>query len=153
MDNLFLRNSKLAESNFEPGQELKDNILEYAQVLVVGAGGLGCEILKNLAVFGIKNIFVVDLDTIELSNLNRQFLFREKDINKYKELHKKYSLGVRRDLQADNIFWDKYSGKVQKISNQVNNTYLKSNGQSDGTESYGRMVDLLLAEYKTSYPK
>ena len=83
MDFLLTRESKYPGENFSPGEELKENY-PLLQVLVVGAGGLGCEILKNLALCGIKNIFVVDLDTIELSNLNRQFLFRQKDIGKFK---------------------------------------------------------------------
>jgi hypothetical protein len=71
-----------------------------------------------------------------------------KDINSYRELAANYSEGVRRDLINDSEFWDKYRGKVEEVSNKVNNTYLKSNGQQDGVESYGRMVDLLLAEYR-----
>ena len=51
------------------------------KVLIVGAGGIGCELLKNAVLSNnFQEIHLVDLDTIELSNLNRQFLFRRQHI-------------------------------------------------------------------------
>ena len=53
---------------------------------MVGAGGIGCELLKNLVLTGFGEIHIVDLDTIDLSNLNRQFLFRHEHVKKSKAL-------------------------------------------------------------------
>jgi len=54
--------------------------LSRARVLVVGAGALGNEILKNLALVGVGAVLVADMDTIEHSNLARSVLFRDEDV-------------------------------------------------------------------------
>lgn len=53
--------------------------LAQAKILVIGAGALGNEIIKNLALLGIGRVFIADLDTIENSNLSRSVLYRERD--------------------------------------------------------------------------
>jgi ubiquitin-like 1-activating enzyme E1 B len=68
--------------------------IESSKVLVVGAGGIGCELLKNLVLSGFKDISIVDLDTIDLSNLNRQFLFSKKNIKKSKAMVSTFDLTV-----------------------------------------------------------
>jgi adenylyltransferase/sulfurtransferase len=58
--------------------------LRETNIVVIGAGALGNEILKNLALLGFRRIVIVDLDLIEYSNLSRSVLFRSGDVGKSK---------------------------------------------------------------------
>ena len=67
------------------GRELTQK-LNSSKVFVVGSGAIGCEHIKNFSMMGVGNIVVTDMDRIEKSNLNRQFLFRPNDIGKSKSI-------------------------------------------------------------------
>ncbi|MHA1448719.1 MAG: HesA/MoeB/ThiF family protein [Candidatus Hodarchaeales archaeon] len=57
-----------------------------SKVILIGAGALGCVAGLNLAAMGIGNIVVIDLDTVETSNLSRQFLFRDEHVGQEKAI-------------------------------------------------------------------
>ncbi|KAL7581830.1 hypothetical protein ACA910_022351 [Epithemia clementina (nom. ined.)] len=70
------------------GSDMQEKI-QALQYFIVGAGAIGCEMLKNWALMGVGcgpkgHVYVTDMDRIERSNLSRQFLFRNSDIDKFK---------------------------------------------------------------------
>ncbi|KAF7664666.1 hypothetical protein LDENG_00169960 [Lucifuga dentata] len=91
---------QLAECSFSPKGTRYDGqiavfgsafqeMLGRQKYFLVGAGAIGCELLKNFALIGLSggeggHVTVTDMDSIERSNLNRQFLFRSQDIGKLK---------------------------------------------------------------------
>ncbi len=71
--------------------------------------------------------------------------------DKYFDLDKKLSTGVKTDLRDNSLYWQKHKGPVENTVTSLNNAYLKANRQTDGVYSYGRMVDLLIAEYRKNH--
>lgn len=69
-----IRTGPSAGANFCPGEDTKEMLHSMIKVLVIGAGGLGCELLKDLALLGFLNLEVIDMDTIEVSESLNHFL-------------------------------------------------------------------------------
>jgi UBA/THIF-type NAD/FAD binding protein len=83
-----------------------------ARVLVAGAGALGNEVIKDLTLFGVGHIFVVDFDRIEVSNLTRSVLFREEDAfeHRYKaEVAAKRAMEINPQIKVTPIVGNLFS--------------------------------------------
>ncbi|KAJ2996562.1 hypothetical protein HDV02_006395 [Globomyces sp. JEL0801] len=98
-----------AVDGFEPFDSDMKSFFHDLKICVIGAGGLGCELLKNLAMTGYKDIHVLDMDTIDVSNLNRQFLFRQADVG-----HSKAEVAARFIMnRVPGCIVTPYFGKIQ----------------------------------------
>lgn len=90
----------------------KKEKVSNARVLVAGAGALGNEVIKDLALFGVGHIFVVDFDKIEISNLTRSVLFREEDAfeHRYKaEVAAKRAMEINPQIKVTPIVGNLFS--------------------------------------------
>jgi ubiquitin-activating enzyme E1 len=65
------------------GIELVEKI-QNTKPFIIGSGAIGCELIKNLGMLGVKEMIITDMDYIEKSNLSRQFLFNDEDIRQSK---------------------------------------------------------------------
>ena len=105
---------------------------------IVGAGAIGCELLKNFALMGIGagkegELIVTDMDLIEKSNLNRQFLFRPKDVQSPKsrvaaeavrkmnpQLNIKFH-ETRVGAETENVYNDEFFARLSGVANALDN--------------------------------
>ena len=101
--------SKLEQLKIIYGEDLASKI-HHANLLVVGAGGIGCELVKCLSLSGFRKLSIIDLDTIDISNLNRQFLFRREHVDQAKSLTLKQQI----EKQNPEIHVEAYLGKIQE---------------------------------------
>ncbi|KAG0150261.1 hypothetical protein CROQUDRAFT_130822 [Cronartium quercuum f. sp. fusiforme G11] len=121
------------------GQEFQNKIANYRQFLV-GAGAIGCEMLKNWSMMGLATgpkgkISVTDMDSIEKSNLNRQFLFRPRDLGSFKsQAAPRAVCEMNPELQGkivsyqdavgdrtENIFGDDFFDELDCVTNALDN--------------------------------
>ncbi|KAH8233186.1 hypothetical protein KR026_005182 [Drosophila bipectinata] len=118
------------------GKKFQEQLAD-AKWFIVGAGAIGCELLKNFGMLGLGvgkgQIFVTDMDLIEKSNLNRQFLFRPHDVQKPKSLTaasaiqrmnpdvKVTAYELRVGSETEKVFSEDFFGKLDGVANALDN--------------------------------
>jgi adenylyltransferase/sulfurtransferase len=115
-----------ANSLFSSLSWFKAQKVNNAKVMVVGAGALGNEVLKNLTLFGIGNIVVVDFDTVEQSNLSRSILFRSADAD-----NKSYKATAA-------------AQRIKKINPKINSYPINGNLTTDAGLGLYRRMDVII---------
>jgi molybdopterin/thiamine biosynthesis adenylyltransferase len=115
----------------KPTDDLLKKLYEL-KYFIVGSGAIGCELLKNLAMIGVKNIHITDPDHIEVSNLSRQFLFRNDNVgssksvvasNRIKNYNKNINItSYQEKLSSENQkFVDKLLPNIDIVFNALDN--------------------------------
>ncbi|KAF0354769.1 ubiquitin-activating emzyme E1 [Gigaspora margarita] len=121
------------------GKEFQNTIANF-RAFLVGAGAIGCEMLKNWAMMGLGTgprgaIHVTDMDTIEKSNLNRQFLFRPNDVGRLKsecaaaaiaKMNPQIASRIishqdRVGIETENIYNDDFFEALDVVTNALDN--------------------------------
>lgn len=132
--NRYQAHYNLSEISLEGQEKISD-----FHVTVVGCGGLGCSNLLSLTAIGFGKITIIDDDVIELSNLQRQLLFEESDIGKYKcEVAKQKLIRLNSDVHIT-IF------KERVVINNVNQFLNTSDVIIDCTDNF--TARLILDQY------
>ncbi len=104
--------------------------IKKAKVLIVGIGGLGCPLLVYLASSGVGEIGIVDHDKVELSNLNRQILFNDLDVAKYKVIQAK----IKINKIYENIRIKTF--KIELNAKNIDSTLKDYDIVCDGSDNY-----------------
>lgn len=103
-NNIELKNSDFEEDKYSRFKLIpwwEQQRLADATIMVVGAGAIGNELIKNLALLGIGKILIIDMDKIENTNLTRAVLYRGSDIGKYKaEVACERAIEINPDIKA-----------------------------------------------------
>ena len=119
------------------GDEQQEKMMNL-KYFMIGSGAIGCEVLKNLAMMGVSTgakglLTVTDMDSIEKSNLSRQFLFRDKDIGKMKSESAKLSiLNMNKNMKIEaqtnklapdtkDIYSDEFYLQLDGVCNALDN--------------------------------
>eukprot|EP00003_Mantamonas_plastica_P026497 TRINITY_DN543_c0_g1_i3.p1 TRINITY_DN543_c0_g1~~TRINITY_DN543_c0_g1_i3.p1 ORF type:complete len:791 (+),score=344.63 TRINITY_DN543_c0_g1_i3:1507-3879(+) len=160
------------------GKAFQQKLLQQ-KIFMVGCGALGCEFFKNFAMMGLGasddgKIYVTDMDTIERSNLNRQFLFREHNIGQLKSEAaseavgamnpniqvETYKIPVGKDTEDvfDDAFWNNLSNVVNALDSVTARKYVdarcvyyRKSLLESGTLGTMANVQVVLANKSESY--
>ncbi|KAF7684687.1 Ubiquitin-activating enzyme E1 1 [Astathelohania contejeani] len=140
-----LRDNEFERSNtrYDPlialfGKSNLEKLLNL-RIFLVGSGAIGCEHIKNFAMMGMGSkgqLFITDMDAIEQSNLNRQFLFKQKDVSLMKarvagreaiNLNPDFNNGrilsyeLKVGEETENVFSDKFLTSLNFVANALDN--------------------------------
>jgi ubiquitin-activating enzyme E1 len=119
------------------GREFQEKLGKQSW-FVVGSGAIGCELLKNVGMIGLSTdtdakLYITDMDTIEKSNLNRQFLFRNKDIGSCKSVVASKAISVmnsdinieahqnRVGSETEHVYSNKFFEEIDGVLNALDN--------------------------------